>query len=84
MGVQMNSETNIILNKINELSDKIDKKPEDRFLTMKEACHFTSLSSSSLHRAKSRGVLKFNRSSKQGRILFRKNDLINFLSNNGK
>lgn len=73
------NDTNLLINKINELSEKLEGKREDRFLTMKKACEFCGLSASSLYRGCSNGKLKFSKSSKHGRLLFRKSDLERWL-----
>lgn len=67
-----------ILDEIKELKSLILNSHNNRWLTIKEVCHFTSLSVSTIRRAVNKGHLKA--SHKTGKLLFNHKDINRWLN----
>ena len=62
-----------IIERLDTIQKRLDKKHVNRYLNIKEVCELTSLSSSTIRRATKRGVLKSSR--KLGKLLFLESDV---------
>ena len=59
-----------ITNQLRSIQQTLNSKSEDVWMTLKDVCTYTKLSSSTLHRAIQRGELKVSK--KTGKHLFKK------------
>ena len=66
-----------ITNQLRSIQQTLNSKSEDVWMTLKDVCTYTKLSSSTLHRASQRGELKVSK--KTGKNLFRKEWVDRFL-----
>ena len=62
-----------IMERLDTIHKRLDKKHVNRYLNIKDVCESTSLSSSTIRRATKRGVLKCSR--KLGKLLFLESDV---------
>ena len=62
-----------IMERLDTIQKRLDKKHVNRYLNIKEVCELTSLSSSTIRRATKKGVLKCNK--KLGKLLFLESDV---------
>lgn len=67
-----------ILDEIKELKSLILNSANHRWFNIKEVCHFTSLSESTIRRAVKKGHLKVSR--KTGKLLFKHKDINRWLN----
>lgn len=74
---------NVIINKLNELSDKVDGKKEDRYFSLNELAKYVRCSSSTIYRNLAKGRLNGKKSSPNGKWIFAKKDVDRWLDNNG-
>ena len=70
-----------VLEKLNELAEKIDDKLGDRWLTMQEVSRYTGLSQRTLHPAILKGTLKVSQAT--GKNLFRRSWIDEWLESDG-
>ncbi len=70
-----------VLEKLNELAEKIDDKLGDRWLTMQEVSRYTGLSQRTLHRAILKGTLRVSQAT--GKNLFRRSWIDEWLESDG-
>lgn len=61
---------NVIINKLNEIENKLDNKKEDRFINLAQLREYSSLSSSTIYRSIASGRLKGKKSSQNGKWIF--------------
>ena len=62
-----------IMERLDNIQKRLDKKHVNRYLSINEVCELTSLSASTIRRATKRGVLKCSR--KLGKLLFLESDV---------
>ena len=68
-----------IMERLDIIQKRLDKKHVNRYLNIKEVCELTSLSASTIRRATKRGVLKCSK--KLGKLLFLESDVRKWLEN---
>ena len=66
-----------ITNQLRSIQQILNSKSEDMWMTLRDVCHYTKLSPSTIHRAIQRGELKVSK--KTGKNLFRKEWVDRFL-----
>ena len=62
-----------IMERLDTIQKRLDKKHVNRYLSINEVCELTSLSASTIRRATKRGVLNCSR--KLGKLLFLESDV---------
>ena len=62
-----------IIDRLDTIQKKLDDKPVNRYLNIKEVCELTSLSTSTLRRAVRKSELKCSK--KLGKLLFLESDV---------
>ena len=62
-----------IMERLDTIQKRLDKKHVNRYLSINEVCELTSLSTSTIRRATKRGVLKCSK--KLGKLLFLESDV---------
>lgn len=67
----------IIIRKLDEIKQLLNKQIPDKWITMKELKGYTGLSESTIRRAIQKGVLKCSRST--GKLLFKRMAIDNWL-----
>ena len=68
-----------IIEILNEIKSLIENKSANRWIDIKEAADFTSVSASTIRRAVHKGVLKVSTST--GKLLFKVSDVDRWLNN---
>ncbi len=68
-----------IMERLDNIQKRLDKKHANRYLSINEVCELTSLSTSTIRRATKRGFLKCSR--KLGKLLFLESDIRKWLEN---
>lgn len=61
---------NVIINKLNEIEEKLNNQKENRWVTLSQLQKISGLSASTIYRSISRGVLHGKKSSPNGKWIF--------------